>query len=163
MNLTPLQLYILLHIKRAQVEYAKMIMKMTKVDLNEIQDAIDYLMKMGFLERDSGSAIKNTRARFKRASEVHKHHTYYQLSRKGTLFLRKIDKNFLKIYFDDLLGPGGFELISILASSKDLDEACGKFGRNCEKMKAKLEEYEFVNPSGKKTRLFRKFAIFAEL
>ena len=162
MPLTPLQLYILLHIKKAGVEYAKMIMKMTEVDLKNIQEAIDSLMSMGLLERDSGSAIKRTRARFKRASEVHKHHTYYRLSRRGILEVRKIDERYLQNYFDMLLGKEGFKAIKLLAKERDFDEICSVL-LDCEEMRKKLVKYGFMTESGRKTRFFMRFAEFASL
>ncbi len=162
MELTPLQIYIILHIKRAGVEYAKMIMKMTQVDLERIEEAINYLISQGILERDSGSAIKRSRARFKRASEVHKHHTYYKLSRKGAIFSRKINEDFLENYFNNNLGRSGYTFLKILANSRDFEDACKKFGK-CEEFQNTLIRWGFITESGKKTRYFSRFADFAGL
>ncbi len=155
MELLPIHIYILLHIKRANVEYAKMISKMTDLDIDEINKAIEDLMKLGYLERDSGSAIKRSRARFKRAKEVHKHHTYYKLSRKGELFVREIDEKYLKRYFDALLGTEGSKIIQSLFSKnvkplnldKDIIE--------------KLRFYKLLSKSGRTTKFFKMFMRFA--
>jgi len=166
MYLTPLQLYILLHLKKANVEYVKMIMKMTEIDMEKIQDAINSLMELGLVERDSGSAIKRTKARFKRASEVHKHHSYYKLSRDGSLFVRNIDEKFMSNYFDSQLGTNGFQFIKILASSKNFKDACRKYSNtsiNCEKFMKSLHAWGFLTNTGKKTKLFILFVRFAEI
>ena len=82
-DLLPVHLYVLAHLKRAGVDYAKMMAKVSGLSIELINDAIGDLLELGLVERDSGSAIKRSKARFKKAFEVHKHHTYYRLSRKG--------------------------------------------------------------------------------
>lgn len=84
LELLPVHLYVLAHLKKAGVDYAKMMVKMSELPLSLIEDAIRDLMEAGLVERDSGSAIKRSKARFKKAFEVHKHHTYYRLSREGS-------------------------------------------------------------------------------
>jgi len=84
-KLLPIHIYILLHLKRANVDYAKMIAKVTDLDLDVVKSAIEDLVKLGLIERDHGSALKRSKARFKKAFEVHKHHTYYKLSREGEI------------------------------------------------------------------------------
>ncbi|NPA75340.1 MAG: DUF2250 domain-containing protein [Euryarchaeota archaeon] len=162
MNPSPVELYILLHLKRAGVEYAKMIMKLTELPLDEIQNAIAGLLERGLIKRDSGSAIKRTRARFKLASEVHKHHTYYHLSREGVLYVRKIDGEFMQDYFNSLLGPGGFECVKTLHRAHSFKDACQN-NNACEKFRDTLIKYRMLTESGKKTRFFDMFADFAGL
>ncbi len=162
MELTPLQLYILLHLKKANVEYAKMISKMTEINLAEIQESLDYLLSIGLIERDKGSAIKRTRARFKRAAEVHKHHTYYKLSKRGVLLVRKIDREFLRRYFTELLGEQGYELFLKLISARNFEEACRDFS-NCQKIRENFMELHFITPKGNKTTFFKRFVLFAQL
>ena len=98
MQLFPIHLYILLHLKKANVDYAKMIAKMTELDLELVKTALEDLMKAGLIERDQGSALKRSKAKFKKAFEVHKHHTYYKLSKEGELLVRRIDERWLKEY-----------------------------------------------------------------
>ena len=163
MELSPLEIYILLHLKRANVEYAKMIMKITELNLKDIEIAIKSLEDMKLVERDSGSAIKRTRARFKRAAEVHKHHSYYRLSREGSLFVRRIDAKFLENYFEQKLGPGGFDFLRCLLHSKNFEESCKHASINCELARTFLVSNNLITPSGNKTKFLRLFSSFAEL
>ena len=87
-----IELYIMLHLKYAGVEYAKMISKISGLPLEDINNAIKNLMEEGFIERDEGKAIKRKEARFKKAKEVHKHHSYYKLTEKGKVTLRNLDE-----------------------------------------------------------------------
>ncbi|NPA47262.1 MAG: DUF2250 domain-containing protein [Thermococci archaeon] len=148
-NLTPFHLYVLLHLKRAGVDYVKMMAKMTGLDQGLLQDAVDDLMEMGLVERDSGSAIKRSRARFKKAFEVHKHHTYYRLSREGQLLVRDIDAGWVRRYFSNLLGPGAFELLKCLSERSEVSR-CGV--RIDEKSREDLVLYRLMTPSGRRTK-----------
>ncbi len=134
-----------------------MLSKMTDLDVKEINKAIEDLMGGGYLERDSGSAIKRTKARFKMAKEVHKHHTYYKLSREGELFVRKIDENYLKEYFDNLLGSEGSKIIQLLFSGN-----VKSLNLNKEIME-KLQFYGILSSSQKITKFFRMFMRFAKI
>ncbi len=89
------EIYILLHLKYAGVEYAKMISKITGLELNEINNAIKNLVSHGLIERDEGKAIKRKEARFKKAKEVHKHHSYYKLTEEGKIMVRNMDEKWL--------------------------------------------------------------------
>lgn len=148
-NLTPFHLYVLLHLKRAGVDYVKMMAKMTGLDQDLLQDAVDDLMEMGIVERDSGSAIKRSRARFKKAFEVHKHHTYYRLSREGQLLVRDIDTEWVRRYFDTLLGPGAFELLSCLSGRCELSRCKARID---ERKRGDLVLYRLMTPSGRRTK-----------
>ncbi len=159
MDLSPLEIYIILHLKRANVEYAKMIMKLTNVDLEKIENAITSLEKKGLVERDSGSAIKRTKARFKRAKEVHKHHSYYHLSKDGSLLARKINEEFLENYFNSILGSNGFKLLKALLS-ENFDEACKHIKIDCDMVREFLIRENFITPSGNKTKFLSLFFSF---
>ena len=111
MNLGIVELYVLLHIKYAGVEYPNMISKISGLSINEINRSISNLLEEGMIERDEGSSIKRKEARFKKAKEVHKHHSYYKLSRKGKIFVRKMNANWLKNYFENLIGSNAFNFI----------------------------------------------------
>ena len=163
MELSSLEIYILLHLKRAHVEYAKMIMKVTELNLESIEDAIKSLQEKGLVERDSGSAIKRSRARFKKAAEVHKHHSYYRLSRQGSLFVRKIDLQYLKNYFDQKLGCGGSEFFKTLLRSKNFEDACTHAHIDCNRAQKFLLTNNFITPSGNITKFLQIFSSFAEL
>jgi len=153
-ELLPVHLYVLAHLKKAGVDYTKMMAKISGLPLELIEDAIQDLIEIGLIERDSGSAIKRSKARFKKAFEVHKHHTYYRLSREGELFVRSIDERWLKRYFNGLF-PKGWKIVQALAESKDLNEA----GRRVSIKGETLEELKllrFVTGKGRKTEFFRR-------
>jgi predicted transcriptional regulator len=136
---------------------------MTEIDLEIVNKSIEDLMKLGMIERDSGSAVKRSKARFKKAFEVRKHHTYYKLSREGELFVRKIDGRWLKRFFDDLIGKGAFKLLKTLKDSKDFKEACRLCGIDYDRYYEDFVLYRLITPSGRKTRLFQLLVMFAEL
>ncbi len=153
-ELLPVHLYVLAHLKKACVDYAKMMSKMSGLPLDLIEDAINDLIEFGLIERDSGSAIKRSKARFKKAFEVHKHHTYYRLSREGELFVRSIDERWLKRYFNSLF-PNGWKIIQALAESKDLNEAGRRVSIDGETLE-ELKLLRFVTEKGRKTEFFKK-------
>ncbi len=158
-RLLPVHLYVLAHLRKARVDYAKMMAKMSELPLSLIEDAVKDLMEAGLVERDSGSAIKRSKARFKKAFEVHKHHTYYRLSREGELFVRSIDEKWLKNYFDSLL-PDGWKVVRALAKAKNFNELPKNLRDN--KIRRKLILHRFITPSGRKTAFFRLLMDFLE-
>ncbi|NJE41877.1 DUF2250 domain-containing protein [Thermococcus sp. GR6] len=163
LELLPIHLYVLVHLKKANVEYAKMIVKMTELPLGMINSAITDLMEAGLVERDSGSAVKRSKARFKKAFEVHKHHTYYRLSREGELFVRSIDEKWLKCYFNAIF-PDGWKFIGVLIKSRDFEDTCKKAkAKNCAGLKEELILYRFITSTGRKTRFFKLFCKFLGL
>ena len=153
-ELLPVHLYVLAHLKRAGVDYAKMMGKMSGLPLELITDAIEDLLEIGLIERDPGSAVKRSKARFKKAFEVHKHHTYYRLSREGELFVRSIDERWLKRYFNGLF-PNGWKVIQALAESRDLNEAGRKIDIDGETLE-ELRVLRFVTEKGRKTEFFKR-------
>ncbi len=162
-DLTPIHLYILLHLKRAKVDYAKMMSKLSRIDLDLINSCIEDLIKAGLIERDSGSAIKRSKAKFKKAFEVRKHHTYYKLSRKGELFVRKIDRRWLKDYFDSLIGKNAFKIIDRLKDCKDFDSVCKRLRIDRNAYFDDFVLYKLVNSNGRRTRLLELLIAFAEI
>ncbi|WP_297512572.1 DUF2250 domain-containing protein [Thermococcus sp.] len=159
-ELLPVHLYVLVHLKKAGVDYAKMMAKVSGLPLELIEDVINDLLELGLIERDSGSAIKRSKARFKKAFEVHKHHTYYRLSREGELFVRSIDERWLKRYFNALF-PDGWRVVNALAESRDVREA----GRKVQIEDETLEELRvlrFVTEKGRKTEFFRRLWEFLQ-
>ncbi len=148
-DLTPLHIYVLLHLKRAKVDYAKMMAKMTGVDLEKINSCIRDLIELGLVERDSGSAIKRSKAKFKKAFEVRKHHTYYRLTKEGERFVRRIDDDWLKEFFDKTVGKGAFEKIMNSNHVSRNDELFERF-----------LSHGLIRPSGKKTKLLKLILSF---
>jgi len=153
-ELLPVHLYVLAHLKRAGVDYAKMMGKMSGLPLELITDAIEDLLEIGLIERDPGSAVKRSKARFKKAFEVHKHHTYYRLSREGELFVRSIDERWLKRYFNGLF-PNGWKIIQALIKSRDLKEAGRRVSVDVEALE-ELRVLRFVTEKGRKTEFFKR-------
>ncbi len=145
------QLYVLLHLRKAKVDYAKMMAKLTGLPLERINESIAALMEMGFVERDSGSAIKKSKAKFKKAYEVHKHHTYYKLTRKGEIFVRKIDESWLEDYFEKF-GRNTFQQLLKLAKK-------GKLNTDSEV----LRKLGFMSEKGRKTKFLQAFCYVANI
>ncbi|WP_202318683.1 DUF2250 domain-containing protein [Archaeoglobus neptunius] len=113
----PVCLYILAHLHRAKVDYAKSISKMVAVPQKEIEKRLNELEKAGLVQKVTGSAIKRSEAKFKLSYEVHKHHTYYTLTRDGSHILRDL-KNSLEKYFSEISGFSfAFTLLTILYRS----------------------------------------------
>ncbi|WP_457548550.1 DUF2250 domain-containing protein [Archaeoglobus sp.] len=150
MQLLPIHLYILLHLKKANVDYAKMIAKMTELDLELVKTALEDLMKAGLIERDQGSALKRSKAKFKKAFEVHKHHTYYKLSRKGELLIRRIDERWLK---ENLIVP--YKLFKALVRAEDFKSACKEVEFDESEFFEEFLLHRLITPTGKKTKFFK--------
>ena len=131
--------------------------KMSELPLPLIEDAVRELMEAGLVERDSGSAIKRSKARFKKAFEVHKHHTYYRLSREGELFVRSIDEKWLKNYFDSLFSDG-WRVVRALAGAKSFNELPKEF--RDDKIREELLLHRFITPAGRKTAFFKLLVEF---
>ncbi|WP_342764458.1 DUF2250 domain-containing protein [Thermococcus sp. 21S9] len=159
-ELLPVHLYVLVHLRKAGVDYAKMMAKVSGLPLALIEDAINDLLELRLIERDSGSAIKRSRARFKKAFEVHKHHTYYRLSREGELFVRSIDERWLKRYFNGLF-PDGWKVANALAESRDVREAGGRVQISEETIE-ELKILRFVTEKGRKTEFFKRLWEFLQ-
>jgi len=156
-ELLPVHLYVLAHLRKAGVDYAKMMAKMSELPLSLIEDAVNDLMEAGLVERDSGSSVKRSKARFKKAFEVHKHHTYYRLSREGELFIRQIDENWLKTYFNSLF-PDGWKIVRVLARVKSFNELPKDL--RSDEIRSELLLHRFITPGGRRTEFFRLLVEF---
>ncbi len=152
LELLPVHLYVLAHLKKAGVDYTRMMAKMSELELSLIEGAVKDLIEAGLIERDSGSAIKRSKARFKKAFEVHKHHTYYGLSRAGELFLRSIDERWLREYFNSFF-PGGWDVVVALTKVKSFNEL--PKGLRNDRIREELVLHRFITPKGKRTKFFR--------
>ncbi len=114
-SLNSLQIYILVHLKRANIDYAKSIAKTVKIELSEVEKALKHLENLKLIERSHGSAIKRTEARFKLSYEVHKHHTYYRLTKTGELTTRKLRDGLIRDYFENIVGnKNALEILEFL-------------------------------------------------
>jgi predicted transcriptional regulator len=81
-------LIVLQHLQKANVDYGKSIMLNTKIPIQEVVSILTHLEEMKLIERVQGAALKNTEAKLKLSPEVHKHHTYYTLTKSGNHLLR---------------------------------------------------------------------------
>lgn len=118
-------LEVLRHLKKANVDYGKSIMLNTKIPLEEVLNILNYLEKLGLIERVHGASLKNTEAKFKLSNEVHKHHTYYRLTRIGDHLLRKLDDDeaIIKAYINLVKGDSfGLQILG-LAEKLNADHA----------------------------------------
>ncbi|QXJ31529.1 DUF2250 domain-containing protein [Saccharolobus shibatae] len=117
-------LTILKHLKIANIDYGKSIMLNTKIPLAEIVEILDDLEKLGLIERVHGATLKNTEAKFKLSSEVHKHHTYYKLTREGDHLLRHLEDRMLIDAYMDIVKNDNLALnILRLADELNADHA----------------------------------------
>ncbi len=80
---------VLRHLKLAGIDYGKSIALSTGINLQQIVILLEKLEASGLIERVQGDSIKRNNAKFKLSKEVHKHHLYYRLTRKGKILLRK--------------------------------------------------------------------------
>ncbi len=95
---------ILRHMEIAKVDYAKNIMRYTEIDKLVVAEYLKKLESLGLLEIYGNTSIKRTSAKLKKSAEVHKHHTYYQITRKGEILLKMVDcRAYLKILGENCL------------------------------------------------------------
>lgn len=52
---------------------------------------IQELEGYGYLEKYTNTSIKKSAAKLKKSAEVHKHHTYYQITRSGVAALNNLN------------------------------------------------------------------------
>lgn len=83
-------LRVLEHFRIAKVDYARNVTKYTEIQREEVANCIRELEKYGFLEKYTNTSIKRSAAKLKKSAEVHKHHTYFKITRNGVLALNKI-------------------------------------------------------------------------
>ncbi len=117
-NLNPLHIYILAHLSKANIDYAKSIAKVLKTEQSIVDQALKELEDLRIIERSHGSSIKRTKARFKLSYEVHKHHTYYKLTKEGELFLREIKKDFFAYLTDLIENEQSLDILKFLRKAK---------------------------------------------
>ena len=154
-------LEILKHLRKANVDYGKSIMLNTKIPIDQVVDLLDQLEKMGLIERVHGATLKNTEAKFKLSKEVHKHHTYYTLTREGDHLLRQLDEKALIDGYIDLVRNDQFALdILRIADEVNADHALTYsklLHKPLEEVIPKLEELEKTGLLEEKTAKIIKF------
>ena len=154
-------LEILKHLRKANVDYGKSIMLNTKISIDQVVDLLDQLEKMGLIERVHGATLKNTEAKFKLSKEVHKHHTYYTLTREGDHLLRQLDEKTLIEGYIDLVKNDQFALdILRIADEVNADHALTYsklLHKPLEEVIPKLEELERAGLLEEKTEKIIKF------
>ncbi|MCH1770670.1 MULTISPECIES: DUF2250 domain-containing protein [Metallosphaera] len=137
-------LMILQHLRKANVDYGKSIMLNTKIPIEEVVIILDKLENLGLIERVKGATLKNTEAKFKLSSEVHKHHTYYSLTRTGDHLLRYLEeKDLIDAYIDYLQGDDLALNIVRLAEELNADHAltyAKLTKKDLEEVNSKLEQ-----------------------
>lgn len=154
-------LEILKHLKKANVDYGKSIMLNTKIPIQEVVELLDQLEKIGLIERVHGATLKNTEAKFKLSKEVHKHHTYYTLTREGDHLLRQLDEKALIEGYIDLVKNDQFGLdVLRIADEVNADHAltyAKLLHKPLEEVTPKLEELERTGLIEEKTAKIIKF------
>lgn len=115
-------LRVLEHFQLAKVDYAKNITRYTEIQRTTVLKCLDELESEGLIEKYTNTSIKKTDAKLKRSPEVHKHHTYFQLTRAGTVMLKSIEPS----SYIEFLGEDCFALLSRKKLRADEDEKCSK-------------------------------------
>ncbi|NOZ76484.1 MAG: DUF2250 domain-containing protein [Euryarchaeota archaeon] len=85
----PLARDILIHLRAARSDYVKSLARNLGVPGERVQDKLDCLLEQGLVEKVPSGILKRKHARLKRKLATHQHHTYYTLSRRGDLLLRR--------------------------------------------------------------------------
>ena len=86
-EISEIELKILYYVHRSGPAFIKKLAARLNENLQTIRNSIEYLQNMGYLERVSGTLVEY---RINKRNKVTKHrnHTYYDLTRKGRLFMR---------------------------------------------------------------------------
>ncbi len=95
-------LRILEHFWLAKVDYAMNISRYTEIQRPVVLEYLNALEEDGLIEKFTNTSIKRTEAKLKKSAEVHKHHTYFQLTKLGISTLKSIDTAaYLEMISDD--------------------------------------------------------------
>jgi len=92
----PIRLKIALHLHEAGVDYPYSIARSNDLDMEKVESELEEMMRTGLVKRGGASSVKRSDDAFKRSQEVHKHHTYYGLTRQGEMALREIKRRALR-------------------------------------------------------------------
>lgn len=113
-------LRVLEHFRLAKVDYAKNITRYTEIPRPIVIECLDTLHDDGLIEKFTNTSIKRTEAKLKKSAEVHKHHTYFQLTKLGAYTLKSID---LSSYIE-LMGDECISRLKIKKERNENDEKC---------------------------------------
>ena len=114
-ELTPLEAYIIIHLRKVESDYAKSIARVTELPIDVVVEALESLEQLNLIERTSGSAVKRENAKLKWSSEVRKHHTYYTLSKEGKNLWKKIrNEEEMRKLVERSVGQKGWDLLKAL-------------------------------------------------
>lgn len=118
-------LRILEHFHLAKVDYAKNVTRYTEIQRPIVLKGLKELENEGLIEKYTNTSIKKTDAKLKKSPEVHKHHTYFQITRAGTVMLKSI----VPSSYIDFMGKECIELLSRKKSRMAGDKRCEKMIR----------------------------------
>ena len=113
-GLSPEELYILIHLRRANTDYANAIAKRMKFRRERVMQTLRRLEEARLVERSPGSAIKRSEAKFKLSHEVRKHHLYFSLTREGEHLLRGLLRKGIAHYLKERYCREAPELLEFL-------------------------------------------------
>ncbi|MEM0157284.1 MAG: DUF2250 domain-containing protein [Thermoplasmataceae archaeon] len=104
---SPEMLKVLKHMHKAKVDYAKNTTRYTDIPQTRVTEHLLRLRSLGLLDTYGNTSIKRTAAKLKKSAEVHKHHTYFQINRRGDMVLKKATpENYLKF-----VGPEAVKIL----------------------------------------------------
>ncbi len=108
-------LKVLRHMHTAKVDYAKNTTRYTDIPQIRVTEHLLRLKSLGLLDTYGNTSIKRTEAKLKKSAEVHKHHTYFKINRRGDILLKKATpENYLRLI--------GLEVVSVLCNKKSMRE-----------------------------------------
>src|SRR4030043_1539394 len=86
-EISDIELKVLYYLYHSGPTFLKKLSARLSEDIQAVRKSIEYLQNMGYLERVSGTLVEY---RINKRNKVTKHrdHTYYDLTRKGRLFIR---------------------------------------------------------------------------
>lgn len=87
-ELSDIELKIIYYIYHSGPVFSKKLASRLSVDIQTVNDSIKNLQNLGYIERVTGTLVDY---RIDKRNKVTKHrnHTYYDLTRKGRLFMRQ--------------------------------------------------------------------------
>ncbi len=115
-------LMVLEHFQLAKLDYAKNVKIYTSIPQANVEIYIERLYSMELIAKYSGSSVKRTQAKLKKTNEVHKHHTYYELTNKGHYILKDMtEREYIKYLEIECL-----KLLLLKRLRKENREKCSK-------------------------------------
>lgn len=117
------RLYLVLkHLDLAKVDYAKNVSKHIDIPISKVQENLKFLESLGLVSKFTKTSIKRRVAKLKLSPEVHKHHTYYEISKFGHQAIRSATPE----KYLEILGPDCITLLSHTKYCHCEDQKCLK-------------------------------------